>query len=612
MLRPRLLVTPTIAPLLALLALASGSSAAGPGQVAPLPPIATADGRAGVCYSYYPGPSGRPYLPLVRDAGSRWDRFDFIWPNIEPTSNSWFFDAYDDLVDDMSDLHMNVVGILLWTPDWAATPRQRARPQSRRVRAPSDWYAPSLMAPQAPSTLSPSPPQGLFEEWDDWTTTDGDPINYWGRYVHTVVSRYSDPARFGTPVKHWEVWNEVDDGAWDYFWTGSESEYAQLLKVGYLATKAACSDCTVLYGGLLFWADQQYYERVLDILNDELDAQASNYYFDVMSVHLYSRSSTVYDIVEHVRSRVRTHVGDHPIWLTETGVPVWDDASVDPDPSKYDHAATEEEAAHYIIQSYANGRASGIERYLFFRANDEDMVEYFGLMRNDRSFRPSYVAYQVASGYLVTPTMVTNWTYGDGTRRVTLWGTPRGKVSVVWNTEPTSHVFEYPAILDRAWKVDGEGAAQLITATGAHYSLHLPGATASLVTNSEDYFIGGAPYLIIEEDTSRPSRVHVDPLPSITPSTTIPITCEASDTGAGIWGFELNVREAEGTWAKWGHIHSSPIAFTDGRAGVRTCFRVRAWDRAGNVGSWGDAERCTTVRPSYLFNNYLPVIVGES
>ncbi|MGD9030484.1 MAG: hypothetical protein PVG25_11795, partial [Anaerolineae bacterium] len=379
------------------LAFSSGASVAETVQATPLPPVENPDGMAGTCFSYYPGDPDRPYLPLMHNAGSRWDRFDFIWPNIERTENGWHFDGYDDLVRDMGDTGMNVVGILMWTPSWAATSSRQVQPLRYSLERPSDWYASSLLSPQAPPGASASPPQGLYEEWYDWTASDGDPANYWGRYVHTVVSRYSDPDGFTKPVKHWEVWNEVDDGAWNYFWTGSEADYAQLLKVGYQATKDACPDCTVLYAGLLYWADQQYFERVLDILNDDPSAPGNDYYFDAMSVHLYSRSSTIYDTVELIRSRMNAYVSDHPIWLTETGVMVWDDASVDPFPTKYDFAATQEEAAAYVIQSYANAWASDVERYFHFRANDADMSEYFGLMRNDQSFRPSYVAYQVAT-----------------------------------------------------------------------------------------------------------------------------------------------------------------------------------------------------------------------
>ncbi len=570
-------------------------------HVAPLPPVEDTDGRGGICFSHYPGDPDRPYLPLAKNAGSRWDRFDFNWPNIEKDQGEWHFDGYDDLVQDMSNTGINVVGILLWTPSWAATGRQHALPLSRPEEKPSGWYAPSLLAPQASSASASSPPQGLYEEWHDWTASDGDPINYWGRYVHTIVSRYSDPTRFTRPVKHWEIWNEVDDGAWNYFWTGSEADYAQLLKVGYQATKDACPDCTVLYAGLLYWADQRYFERVLDILNDDAGAPANDYYFDVMSLHLYSRSSTTYDVVNDVRSRVEELTSDHPIWLTETGVPVWGDESVDIYRNRYDYAATQDEAAAYVIQSYANAWASGVERYFFFRANDQDMTESFGLMRNDQSYRPSYLAYQVATSHLVTPTMVTNWTYNNGVRRVTLWGTPEGKVSVLWNERPQAQRFHYEATLPRATRIDQRGVVQILESADGRYEIDLPGATANLVTNPDDYIIGGEPYLVIEEDTVAPSEVALDPLPATTYSDTVVVSWSASDASAGIWGVDLQMREgAGGEWSDWLGLAETEgtwsAAYASGEDETLYCFRARAWDRAGNIGPWPDEERCTRLQ----------------
>jgi hypothetical protein len=306
------------------------------------------------------------------------------------------------------------------------------------------------------------------------------------------------------------MWNEPD---WNYFWLGTSTDYARLLKVGYRATKAACPDCTVLFGGLHYWINRDFSRWVLNTVNDDPDAPQNNYFFDVMSVHLYSRSSNAYDTVNDLRDSMTDFVPDHPIWLTETGVPVWDDASVDPHPDEYDYAATRDEAAAYVIQSYANAWASGVERYFFFRTHDADMVEYFGLVRNDLSIRPSYVAYQVATTYLISPAMTTSRTHDQGVRQVTLWGTPRGKVSVLWNATPQPVEFDYAATRPTATLVNRRGVTQTIEASDDVYRLQLPGATANLVSNPSDYFIGGQPYLIIEDDMRVPDEyrtVNVD------------------------------------------------------------------------------------------------------
>ena len=548
--------------------------------ISPLPPVGETDGRAGACYSFYPDPEtgeGHPFIQPALNAGSRWDRFDFSWPNIETTNNNWNFGAYDTLVDDLHAAGMeNLVGILLWTPDWASSvgaPGGLGAFSSDQ--RPFGWYAPT---PRVASTLratsaASAPPQGLYLSWDD-------PGNHWGNYVYTVVSRYKDR------VEYWEMWNEPE---WDYFWTGTSTDYAQLLKIGYQATKAACPDCTVLFGGLHYWANTSYYRWVLSTLNDDPTASQNNYFFDVMSVHLYSRSSSIYDEVANIRSGMTTYnVGDHPIWLTETGVPVWDDGLVDPDPSKYDYAATQDEAAAYLIQSYANAWASDVERYFFFRTHDSDMSEYFGLIRNDHSLRPAYVAYQVANTYLISPTLVARETAGSH-RRVTLWGTPRGKASVLWNNSPTASDYTLPAVIETATLVDRLGITQTISASGGFYTLTLPGATANLVSNSADYIIGGDPLILIESETpNEPPTSTVHPLPMITYSPTFTVTWEGQDNESGVWLYDVQMRD--GTGGEWVDLAHSTTAtstqFTSGRHGHTYYFRSRAMDHVGNRSDW--------------------------
>ncbi len=587
--------------LLALAGLASRPTAAGPAAITPLPPVEHPDGRAGACYSFFDNPE-RPYVQMALDAGSRWDRFDFIWANLEPANDVWdqvVLDGYDSLVSDLDDAGMDMVGILLWTPDWAATSGLQGMAVPRFDQRPAGWYAPAFRSPLAPlaPTAASSPPQGLYLPWDD-------PGNYWGDFVYDVVSRY------GGTVKHWEMWNEAE---WSYFWTGSEADYAQLLRVGYQATRAACPDCTVFFAGLHYWADPTFFERVLDILNDDPDAPANNYFFDVMSVHLYSTSDSTYSIVNNIRSRMTVYVPDHPIWLTETGVPVWDDGAVDPDPTEYDWAATQDEAAAYVIQSYANGWASDVERYFFFRTNDEDMSEYFGLIRNDHSLRPAYVAYQVANTYLVSPTFTTRASDG-AIMRVALWGTPRGKVSVLWNTTPTQVSYDYDATLSTATRVDRWGVTQTITATGGVYSLDLPAATANLVSNPNHYFIGGDPLIVIEAETvNEPPTSTVHSLPTATYSSTINVTWEGHDNQSGVWLYDIQVRDGiSGTWEYWKHSTTATSGQFAGQHDHTYYFRSRATDRVGNREEWpAEAQACTTVNLNRTVHFDLRAVFGD-
>ena len=569
--------------------LASARSAvAEPVVVTPLPPVEETDGRAGICYANYYGPGNFPFLPLAYNAGARHDRVDFRWDTIEAVG---YEEGYDPLVDAELAAGVDLIGILMATPADFRKPgcdptigvgvEAKALPGERPPR----WYIPETggVSSFALTASDPGacPPAGLYNPW----TTGNFNGNHWAEFVYNTVLRYRDR------VKHWEMWNEAESG---WFWLGSDAEYAQLLKVGYQAAEAADPDATVLFAGLHYWADPTFFERVLDILNDDPDAPDNNYFFDVMSVHFYSRSSDSYDKVNYVRSRMNLYVPDHPLWLTETGVPVYDGAYPGLRP---DFSATEAEAAAYLIQSYANGIAADVERYHWFRAHDGDMGEHFGLTHDENYLRPAYIAYQVATTYLISPTFVTReltTTYAN----VTLWGTPHGKVSVLWDESPATGVYTLPAAINTATLVDRWGITETITAAGDVYTFTLPGATANRPAPYEDdYFIGGDPLIVIETETpNEPPTSTVHLLPGVTYSPTFTVTWEGNDNQSGVWLYDVQVRDGYGEWDDW--LRSTPDDFGQftGQHGHTYYFRSRATDHIGNQEAWpGAPEAYTTL-----------------
>ncbi len=552
---------------------------ADPLAVTPLPPVEETDGRAGSCYSNYYEHGNRPFLPLVHAAGVRHDRVDFRWAVIEPENDSWNFWPYDELVVDVLAEGIDLVAILQWTPEWAAATGQTTGVLDP-PRRPPGWYAPVVRelsggASSARSSWS-AVPAGLYLPWDH-------PDNHWGDFVFQTVSRYVGV------VNVWEMWNEPDGdwGAWD----GSAADYAQLLKVGYQAARAADPNATILFGGLMYWADPTFFERVLDVVNDDPAAPGHNYFFDVMSVHFYSRSSDVYDMVNHVRQRMKIYVPDHPIWLTETGVPVYDGAYPG---VRTDFSATEAEAAAYLIQSYANAIAADVGRYHWFRAHDGDMAEHFGLTHDENYLRPAYVAYQVATTYLISPTFVTRAVVGPHVN-VTLWGTPHGRVSVVWNESPVTGVYTLPAVMPTATLVERWGATRTVAAsngvTGTFvygaYTFTLPAATASRVTDPDDYIIGGDPLIVVEtEAPNAPPTSTVRPLPEVTHSPVFTVAWEGSDAQSGVWFYDVQVRDgSDGRWEDWLSTSAVSHSFV-GRDGHTYHFRSRATDRVGNREDW--------------------------
>jgi hypothetical protein len=566
-----------------------------------LPPVTEADGRLGVAYGFYEDPpdSGqRPYLDLMIDAGARHDRWDFSWWAIQPEGqDQWNWGGHERIVRAENARGVDVLGIFIWTPQWASTytgPLQ-ALPSPGAPPPPgsaASAHALNPLSPAGPAPYNSFPPRNL----DQPVYVDGEinPENYWGYFVYHTAKHFDGQMDPALRVDAWEIWNEVEG---DYFWSGSAQDYCRLLQVAYKAIKGEPGatggnpQATVLFAGLHYWADPAMYTQVLDCLTAADPGGAThNYFFDVMSVHFYSRSDNTYDMVNLIRGEMAARgMVDHPIWLTETGAPMYGDASPgQPVLNKWDYYLSIDEEAAYVLQSYANALAAGVDRYYFFRAHDADMLEPHGLIRNDHSLRPSYVAYQVAARYLQGENQATRVT-GPTDTRVSLWGTPLGKISVLWNRTPQPVTYTLPAAMPTATLVDRHGVTQTLIAVNGAYTLPLPVATANRVTDPNDYIVGGDPLLLIETDTVSPTS-SLSSLPAINQGLPITLTWTATDTQSGIWYTELQASPSPtGPWSTFAGLAQTQGATQTvyyGQHAETYYFRARARDNVGNWEAW--------------------------
>lgn len=552
----------------------------------------------GTCYTFQEV-EGQLLPPLAAAAGSRWDRFDFRWNVIEgedvrlsPPS----YGPHDAIVDRDVAHGFNIIGILGSTPKWAAPSCHvlNALSPSQAVPAGAPVFPLSSLGTDDAYWWRPCPPEGLYLDWDHAG-------NVWGNYVYQTVSHFKDR------VSVWEIWNEPDLG--QIFWSGSLADYAQLLKVGYQATKAADPGATVLFAGLAYWGNPSYYVAVLDALQGKAGAAENNYFFDAMSLHLYSSIYQIRPIAAEIHANMASRVGPHPIWLTETGVPLWDEWPADFPPELRVNRATAEEAAAYVIEAFSESRAAGIEKFLFFRTHDEYMSagalpdgrtipEYFGLIRNDLSLRPAYTAFHVAAHYLQGENQVTGPFSNDGMRRITFWGTPQGRVDVLWNETATPLTYTLPAYLPTATVVDMTGGVTSAPASDNVFTLTLPAATANTAADGS-YLIGGSPLLVIQRDTVPPTAT-LHTLPPVMYTNSLTLTWDVIDEGAGYWYGEIeHSATPDGPWEHlvgWPETQGvTQTALTVSKGGQRY-FRARTRDNAGNWESWPyGAEATTTV-----------------
>lgn len=441
------------------------------------------------------------------NAGAGWTRWPLYWGDIETSPGSFNYGPQDDVVSRDRAHGLAINAILLGTPSWAAVTGFAEVPGprvERRGLTPEGALTVFSHASSVPANLY----QPVFRS-DGSINRD----NYWGYFVFKTVERYRGRVRF------WEMWNEPDlkdEHGNGVFWSGSREDYYQLLKVGYLAAKAADPSAVVLFGGLAYWTDPGFFPYVLDLMKSDPSAPANNYYFDAVAFHFYADPQHIWNFTHWAREQMQARgIASKPVWINEANIPVCDDAQVDVPFCPSIWRGTMDEQASYAIQAMALALAAGVERLILFQFYDDGLGtpqthEWFGFVRNSGSPRPAYRAFQVGAYYLAQPVNATRVSDGAVDRVTVL--TARGRVTIVWNRTTVERTVSVPANGSQAVVVEKDGTERTIASSGGTYTLTLRPAT---YRQPPDNGPGGSPLLIVEPLT--PLRSFVPFVPKGSP-----------------------------------------------------------------------------------------------
>ena len=350
---------------------------------------------------------------------------------------------------------------------------------------------------------------GLIKGTPGWASSSGslaalprglnlpyiDPGNPWGAFILKLVGHY---APLG--LHDWIIWNEPDirPGEGTVEFEGDVADYAQLLKISYLAAHTADPDVHIRIAGISWWHDLQagrvpYLQRMLEVLAKDPDGPKNSWYFDGICTHIYFTTSSVWTILKSNRDILaRFGLSGKAIWLTEFN------ASPRLDPKarlKARFQVSLDQQADFIIQASALALAAGVERLAVFKLYDNDFVpgqtEPWGLVRADGTLRPAFLAYQGVIQHFSGVQRVQRYDNGQATL-VTLTF-PDRTLYVIWSdtfqagqvVAPASDITVYDAIgrpvqepqagvieLPGAEKIDVES----VVVAGAVRILSLPGA----------------------------------------------------------------------------------------------------------------------------------------
>jgi hypothetical protein len=308
----------------------------------------------------------------ARDLGVGWERIIFEWAQFQPNNPREF---NTDVVPEawLVDARQNgreVIGILKNTPLWASGIKKLG-----------------------------APPYGLDLPIDD-------PGNYWAAFVKRAVQYYG--VTWG--IHHWIIYNEPDirpgEMPW-YEFDGEVEDYYHMLKVAYLAAKSVNPNVVIHIAGMAWWTDvayrrDPYLRRLFRLIVADPEARENNYFFDVVTVHVYFVTQNVWDVLMQTRY-IMSLFGfqNKQLWIDETN------ASPTLDPSagvvSPQFAVSLYQQSDFIVQVAALSLAANVERFGVYRLYDDHFVpgltEPWGLVRADGTRRPAYKAYQTVIRY---------------------------------------------------------------------------------------------------------------------------------------------------------------------------------------------------------------------
>lgn len=466
----------------------SALAAPPPAGPTPLPAVAQSDAFFGAVQAI-----SAP--DQARAAGVTWERLVFSWRAMQPEHPHDVLTAQafpPETVRAERAKGFDVVGVVLDTPQWALADHR-----------------------QGPRGV----PKGLEKPWND-------PENVWGNFMTRLAGQYQGA------VDRWIIWNEPDvyDSNGHAFWEGTPQDYARLLKVAWQAAHAANPKAKIYLAGMAYWFDHEakrplFLEGVLDALSKDPEAAANGWFFDGIVVHTYGNPLNAYAVPTLFRQSLAARGLNKPVWIGEANVVPFDDP-VGKLERTAQRASLDEQAA-WVIQATALARAAGVERFEAYKMRDEgaDSGVHWGLVRDDGSVRPAYVAYQVAArefagarnatlfwpgaDFPPTPEQVQKVVQSNATRWQFIWPAnlmgvrmqrADATVTVIWNTGTTPLSAFIPDAGSATRAIDQAGREVALASAEGGFRVELAPSTHNTDTRDRTIrMIGGDPVIIVQE-----------------------------------------------------------------------------------------------------------------
>ncbi len=462
--------------------------------------------------------------------GAGWNRYPFYWDHVEAQAGNYDWRALDRVVLDDLRHGLKTNAILMGIPTHA---RQ--------------------------GNLMRGLDQPIFSDGSDYPGAGKtpNPANPWAQYVFQAVQRYKPGGvlaqqpgwELDDGISVWEVWNEPD---LPMFWGGTPQNYARLLRISYVIIKHVDPFATVMFGGLSFSQPNTAFwlRQALSVIAQDPARGSNNWYFDQIAMHSYSSARRTVALIGQVKFELARMGLERPIWLNESGVPIWDDYPGPTwtalTPAERQWRGTQIEQARYIIQNTTLAWAAGVDVVFFhqlyddcgnqaggtdFPPNDGSLCttgsacwgDAHGLYRNERSavcFRqhpqpgtPRIAAsafYRLAQVFGSRPFIALDPITLDNNATVLVFEQANNglgqRIYVVWNDTADRSAVTIPASSTNAM-LYGIGDQQALTPLNGYYTVALDGALRGELVSltTPDNALGGDPRILVESYNGTPA-----------------------------------------------------------------------------------------------------------
>jgi hypothetical protein len=307
------------------------------------------------CHSIGPRPE---FISLMREAYVKWVRVDADWRWIERERGKYDWSGLERQYGVYFDNGIGVLAIVGGCPEWNSS-YQEGMPKTH-------WG----------ESYGAYPPRD-YEPWADFCAAFA--------------------AHFKGRINYWEVRNEPNIRV---FWMGTPQEYANLLRAAYVGLHRGNPGCQVIFE--VAGTDMSYYNAVY-----EAGGKGS---CDILATHNYQldhpgppeKSTFLEEYHQMKEFLARQSEAEKPIWDTEF---CWMSVSPRNRPG-WKGVGGEKSQADYLVRSWTLALSAGVEKMFWFPFYSYDSAELNephpgGLVREDYSIKPVFVAHRVMAEHLV-------------------------------------------------------------------------------------------------------------------------------------------------------------------------------------------------------------------